>query len=103
MPKRETRLSDEAATLTKAILKVADRLDISQTLLASIVGLSESTISRMRNGTHALRRGNGKAFELAQLLVQLYDRLNSLVAGDETAARAWLAAKIQCWAVAPSI
>lgn len=46
----------------------------------------------MRKGEFVLERGNGKAFELAQLLVQVWDLLDRLVAGDELAARAWLVA-----------
>jgi transcriptional regulator with XRE-family HTH domain len=86
-------ISDEAVVLTKATIRVADRLGISQKVLALIIGLSESTISRMRKGLFTLERGNSKAFELAQLLVRLYNLLNLIVVGDEAAARAWLRAE----------
>jgi transcriptional regulator with XRE-family HTH domain len=85
--------SDEAVVLTKATIRVSDRLGISQKELASVVGLSESTISRMRKGSFALERSSNKAFELAQLLVRLYDLLDFIVVGDEAAARAWLTAE----------
>lgn len=85
--------SDESVVLTKAIMRVSDRLGISQQVLASALGLSESTVSRMRKGSFALQRGSGKAFELAQLLIRLYDLLDLIVAGDDAAARAWLAAE----------
>lgn len=91
MPKPETGRISEAVALTKAVVNIADRLEISQKALASIIGLSEPTISRMRKGTFVLKRNSGKAFELAQLLVQLWDLLDRLVAWDEVAARAWLA------------
>lgn len=90
MPKRKTGSNNEATTLTRAIVNIADRLEISQRTLASIIGLSEPTISRMRIGTFVLERDSGKAFELAQLLLEFYDLLDRLVAGDKTAAKAWL-------------
>jgi hypothetical protein len=82
--------SDEAIVLTKAIVRASDKLAISQKLLASIIGLSGSTISRMRRGSYVLERDKGKAFELAQLLIQLYESLDAMVLGDERAAKAWL-------------
>ena len=85
-------LHDEAIALTKATIRIADELGISQKTLASIIGLSEPTISRMRKGTFQIERGSGKAFELAQLLLQLFDLLGRLVSGDVTAAKAWLSA-----------
>jgi|SRR5581483_3612776 len=90
--KRKPDPSEEAVVLTKAIVRASERLGLSQKALASIIGLSEPTISRMRKGEFVLERGNGKAFELAQLLVQVWDLLDRLVAGDELAARAWLVA-----------
>jgi transcriptional regulator with XRE-family HTH domain len=95
MPKRKaTRaFSDEGATLTKATIRASDKLGISQKVLASVIGLSESTISRMRRGSFALERDKGKGFELAQLLLQLYDSLDPMVHGDAMAAKAWLVAE----------
>jgi hypothetical protein len=46
----------------------------------------------MNGGAFVLERSNGKAFELAQLLVHLHDLLDRMVAGDDLAARAWLLA-----------
>jgi hypothetical protein len=85
--------SEEAVVLTKATIRVSDRLAISQKVLALVLGLSESTISRMRKGSFLLERGSNKAFELAQLLVRLHNLLDLIVAGDEAAARAWLTAE----------
>jgi uncharacterized protein (DUF2384 family) len=92
MPKRKMDLGNETVALTKAMLNIVDRLKISQGALASIIGLSEPTISRMRKGEFVLERERGKAFELAQLLVQFYELLDHVVAGDELAARSWLVA-----------
>lgn len=89
-PKVERVFSEEAIVLTKAIMRASDRLGISQKVLASVVGLSESTVSQMRKGSFALGRSSGKAFELAQLVIRLYSSLDAIVVGDEAAAKAWL-------------
>jgi transcriptional regulator with XRE-family HTH domain len=74
--------------LTKAVVRAADRLGLSQKALAQVLGLSESVISRMRNGSYVLERG--KAFELAVLFVRLYRSLDAIVSGDEKSAREWM-------------
>lgn len=94
MGKRKARRGtrEEGIALTQATIRVADRFGISQKVLASIIGLSESTVSRMQRGSFELERDNGKAFELAQLLLQLYDLLDRMVSGDQAAAKAWMRA-----------
>jgi hypothetical protein len=62
---------------------------LSNKLLASTVGLSEASVSRMGSGTYTLTPGD-KPFELSVLFLRLYRSLDSLVAGDESVARAWL-------------
>jgi hypothetical protein len=86
----ERAFSKGEIVLTKATVRVANRLGISQKVLALVIGVSESSVSRMRNGAFILEEGNGKAFELATLLLQLYDALDSMMLGDERAERAWL-------------
>lgn len=80
----------EGAVLTKATIRAADKLDVSQKMLASIIGVSESVVSRMRNGAFALERNSGKSFELAALFIRLYRSLDAIVGGDEAVAKAWL-------------
>ena len=55
----------ENAVLTKAMLRAADLLDVTARLLASILGVSEATVSRMREQEFLLERGT-KPFELAR-------------------------------------
>jgi hypothetical protein len=85
-------VSDEAALLTKAVLRAADRLAIKNAVLARILGLSGPTISRMRNGKYWLDRGQ-KPFELAVLLIRLYRSLDGIVGGDDSVAADWLTNK----------
>jgi hypothetical protein len=81
--------ASDSALATKAATRAADKLCISNKALAGIIGVSEATVSRMKNGKHALEAG-GKPFELALLLVRLYRSLDALIGGDDVAARAWL-------------
>ena len=80
--------ASDAALVTKAAIRAADKLRINSKVLAGIIGVSEATVSRMKNGKHALEAG-GKPFELAVLLVRLYRSLDALIGGDDVAASAW--------------
>ena len=82
-------LPTEEAVLTKAVLRAAERLGLTNKALAGVIGVSEATVSRMRSGGYSLQRGQ-KAFDLAVLVVRLYRSLDAIVGGDETVARAWL-------------
>jgi DNA-binding XRE family transcriptional regulator len=79
----------EAAVLTKAALRAAAQLGMTNKALAAVIGVSEATISRMRSGDYTLQRGH-KSFELAILFVRFYRSLDAIVGGDEAVARAWL-------------
>ncbi len=79
----------EGAVMTKAVLRAAVRLGVSNKALAGIIGLSEASVSRMGAGTYTLSPGD-KAFDLALLFVRLFRALDAIVHGDEAVARAWL-------------
>ena len=79
----------ENAVVTKAALRAADRLDIRNTVLAKIVGLSEPTVTRMRRGDYVLDRDQ-KPYELAVLFIRLYRSLDAIVDGDDTVAKSWI-------------
>ena len=80
----------QEAVLTKAVLRAADKLGVSQAALASILGVSEAQVSRMRNGGAALP-AKSKEFELGVLFVRLFRSLDAVFGGDEAVASAWLA------------
>lgn len=82
-------VTTEAAALSKAILRAAHRLGLKNRALASVIGLSEATISRIGKGDYVLAPGS-KAFELSVLFVRLFRSLDAIVGGDEQVARAWL-------------
>ena len=81
--------ADEATVVTKAALRAGGRLGLSNRTLATIIGVSEATVSRMGSGTYVLRPGD-KPFELAVLFLRLFRALDAIVGGDAAAARAWL-------------
>jgi uncharacterized protein (DUF2384 family) len=82
-------LSSEATVLTKAALRAAEHLGMTNKSLAAVIGVSEATVSRMRAGDYTLQREQ-KSFELAILFVRFYRSLDAIVGGDEAVARAWL-------------
>ena len=79
----------EGAVVTKAALRAAALLGISNKALGRIVGISEASVSRMGGGTYTLRPEE-KPFELAVLFIRFYRALDAIVHGDDEVARAWL-------------
>jgi Protein of unknown function (DUF2384) len=86
---RPASMTDQAAVLTKATLRAATQLGLTNKLLATVIGVSEATVSRMRGGNYTLQRGQ-KSFELAVLFVRLYRSLDAIVGGDDAVAGSWL-------------
>jgi uncharacterized protein (DUF2384 family) len=78
-----------ALVLSKATARAADNLGLSNTVLARVLGLSDSTISRLKTGAYVLEP-ESKAYELAQLFVRLFRGLSAITGGDDEAARSWL-------------
>jgi len=84
-----TTAPDDGALVTKAVMRAAHRLGLSNRSVAHIIGVSRPTVSRMAHGTFTLRPGD-KPFELAVLLIRLFRSLDAIAGGDETVAQAWL-------------
>lgn len=81
--------AERAAVVTTGVVRAAERLELSNRLLAAILGLSEATVSRMGAASYQLDP-HGKPYELAVLFLRLYRSLDALVDGDINVARAWL-------------
>jgi len=75
--------------LTGAVLRASALLEITQSSLAQILGLSPSTVSRMANGTYTLDT-HKKEWELGALFVRLFRSLDALIGSNDSAARGWL-------------
>ena len=82
---------DRAAVLTKAVLRAADRLGLSQQELAKVLGVSAASASRLRSARYVA--ADGKEGELALLFVRAFRSLDALIGSDEAAARRWFAAR----------
>ena len=80
---------ERTRVLTMAVVRAAEKLGLSGKDLASILGVSEPTVSRMRKDAFWLEEGS-KAFELGALFVRLFRSLDAITGGDATVARAWL-------------
>lgn len=74
---------------TKAVLEAAGRLELTGAELSQILGTSEATISRMKQGQKTLSQGE-KEWELAVLFLRMYRSLDSLAGPELTNVRAWL-------------
>ena len=74
--------ASDSSIVTTAVLRAADRLNVTNKVLARVIGVSEATVSRMKKGDYPLQAGT-KPFELAVLFVRLYRSLDAVVGGDE--------------------
>jgi uncharacterized protein (DUF2384 family) len=85
----EAPATDAARVLTKAALRAADLLEVSQRTLAEIIGVSAATVSRAANGGAPIDP-DSKAGELARLWVRVFRSLDAIVGSNDAAAQAWL-------------
>jgi len=75
--------------LTKALLRAAGLLGLSNAALARVLGVSEASVSRLAAGTRTIDPA-GKEGELALLLVRAYRSLDALVGTEAVQRKAWM-------------
>lgn len=78
-----------SATLSKAVVRAAGFLDLSQAALAEVLGVSGATVSRLVGGSYRLQPARRREWEFGLLFVRLYRSLGALV-GNDADARIWL-------------
>ena len=80
---------DRAVVLTKATLSAAEQLGLSNADLAAVIGVSEPTISRIKNSNRTIAP-DSKEGELALLLIRVFRSLDPLIGGDEGKRKIWM-------------
>ena len=81
--------STAAATLTKAVVRAAGFLGLTQAALADVLGISGATASRLVGGRYSLQPARRREWEFALLFVRLFRSLQAVV-GNDRDARTWL-------------
>jgi transcriptional regulator with XRE-family HTH domain len=76
-------------TLTKAVVRAAALLGLTQSALADVLGMSPATASRLVGGTYMLQPARKREWEFALLFVRLYRSLDAIV-GNERDLQTWL-------------
>jgi len=90
----------EPAVLSKATVRAAKLLDLTQRDVSAALGVSEATASRLFAGKYLLSPDHAKEWELARLLVRMFRSLDALWGHEETA-RLWLASNNLALAARP--
>jgi hypothetical protein len=89
IPDQATAASpDPGTTLTKAVMRAAAFLGISQAIIASVLGISTASVSRMASG-HYVLDAHRKEWEFGVLFVRLFRSLDAILGHGEQA-RLWL-------------
>jgi uncharacterized protein (DUF2384 family) len=86
--KQVAKKPDATVVLSKAVARAAERLDVSRSMLARVLGVSPATITRLFKGNYLLEQER-KEWEFALLFVRVFRSLDSIL-GDEGTARKWL-------------
>lgn len=77
------------SVMTKAVVRAAGLLEVSQIRIAEILGVSSATASRMASGNYQLTE-DSKQWELAALFVRLFRSLDAIVGSSDSVAKQWL-------------
>jgi transcriptional regulator with XRE-family HTH domain len=81
--------SSRAATvLTRAVVRAADLLSLTQKTLASTLGISAASVSRLAHGRVIDPRS--KEGELAAVFLRMFRSLDAFLGGDDSKSAAWM-------------
>jgi len=76
-------------TLSKAVIRAAEKLGFNQAALADTLGVSRASASRLNSGAYVLDPARKKEWELALLFVRMFRSLDAILGHGEKA-RQWL-------------
>lgn len=82
------RQTSENLVLSKAVFRASQALGLTGADLATVIGVSPSSVSRLSDGGYVL---SGKPFELAACLVRVFRSLDAITHGDAATMEAWMA------------
>lgn len=82
---------NQEVVLTKAVKKAADYWDINNKQLSGLLGLSESSISRLRKDQYYISY-NSKHWEIAVKFLRIFRGLDAYMGGDIENEKLWLKA-----------
>ena len=83
-----SRRPEPCVVLSEALKNTAERLNVSQTALAKIIGLSPAEVSQMYDCRYQLEK-HSTQWDLALLFVRIFRSLASIV-GNQESARKWI-------------
>jgi DNA-binding XRE family transcriptional regulator len=79
----------EEIVLTKALKNLTEYWGINNKQLGEFIGLSEATISRLKNGQYLLDHAS-KQWQLTILLLRIFRELDAYMGGNVENQRLWL-------------
>jgi hypothetical protein len=84
-------IPNDEAIVSKAVIKAARKLDMSNVELSDIIGISEPQLSRIANSSASnLLKKDSKEYELSLLFIRMFRSLDALVGGDDASAIKWM-------------
>jgi len=90
MPNTKITMDQKKKVLTKAIIRMTEKLNLSRQEMKAIIGSSESSLSRLFRNTSYLIDPSTKEGQLAILLLRFYKNLDVLFGGNEKQCQLWL-------------
>jgi transcriptional regulator with XRE-family HTH domain len=87
--RRAVSAPNAGAVLSRATVRAAALLGVTQVDLADVLGISAATMSRIASGHKHLDAGS-KPWQLAALFVRLFRGLDAIVGSDRETERAWM-------------
>ncbi|WP_288841649.1 antitoxin Xre/MbcA/ParS toxin-binding domain-containing protein [uncultured Deefgea sp.] len=80
---------EAAVVLSTALVKAWTILDVKQSVISKVIGLSPATVSRLSKGEYHLNKKAGD-WDAAVTFIRMYHSLAGLLDGDETLMKKWL-------------
>lgn len=92
---RPSTAANDSAIVANAVIEACRFLGITQDQLANIIGVSRTTVTRIKKRSNddladVAIASNSKAFELALLLIRVYRSLYSILGGNQPAMKHWM-------------